>query len=457
MKPPSLAFAPLDDAPRIARLFPAFRDFVDDALFHPTWGYYSTGQVRFGEGGHYDTFPLALSPLFGRMLAQYAYRAWRRAGEPGIFEICELGAGNGQLCLDVLIACSDATRDARRRRFAAALRYRIVERSPALIDRQRQHLGPLAARVRWTEADLSRRATRTVRFGAHGIVFANEVLDCLAHHKIVPQPDGRVGVVFVVPLLTGRAPSRSVHVVPGLAARERAIPRSELHRVFHNERLRHCVQFTEIILPLATVAGLRPFLRRHCPEFFYPGRGYPPYFACPAIETLVRNTGRLYGACDVLWIDYGENRGFHLTTPERRRVFAGPPRSGASVYRAPGLDDITFMVDFSIVRAAAERAGLTVEFYGGQCELARRSGVRLDRAARELMLRYRTLAWMLSVTGIGPERAWRHTGLTWNQRGGAGGRLRDDVARGVAEFLGRRPTHFKLMILRRTAGDERRA
>ena len=45
---------------RIARLFPSFRDFVDDALFHPAWGYYSTGKVRFGEGGHYDTFPLAL-------------------------------------------------------------------------------------------------------------------------------------------------------------------------------------------------------------------------------------------------------------------------------------------------------------------------------------------------------------------------------------------------------------
>ena len=26
-----------------------FRQFVDDALFHPTWGYYSTGQVRFGD------------------------------------------------------------------------------------------------------------------------------------------------------------------------------------------------------------------------------------------------------------------------------------------------------------------------------------------------------------------------------------------------------------------------
>src|SRR5262252_5897338 len=77
-----------------------YRDFVDDALFHPRYGYYATGAVRFGEGGHYDTFPTALSPLVGRMVAGAARRVWIRAGRPARFEVCELGAGNGQLCLD---------------------------------------------------------------------------------------------------------------------------------------------------------------------------------------------------------------------------------------------------------------------------------------------------------------------------------------------------------------------
>ena len=53
------ALSPADA--RVARAFPSYRDFVDDALFHPSWGYYSTGVVRFGEGGHYDTFPTALN------------------------------------------------------------------------------------------------------------------------------------------------------------------------------------------------------------------------------------------------------------------------------------------------------------------------------------------------------------------------------------------------------------
>jgi len=441
-----------DDAAarRIARLFPSFRDFVDDALFHPAWGYYSTGKVRFGDGGHYDTFPLALSPVFGRMLARYAHRAWKRAGQPATFEICELGAGNGQLCVDVLVATVTPRRsDADWSTFAQAMRYRIIERSPALIARQRQQLGALAARVTWTRADLATRAPLGLPFGHCGVVFANEVLDCLAHHKVVVGHDGVPRVVFVIPVLSRDAPDAGqLHLAANGLGIERAIPRRELPKVFADDQLRRSLIYHEVLLPVGCVPGLRGFLLRHYPEFFAAGRSFPPYFACPAMARLVRNAARLYAQAEALWIDYGSMRQFHLRTPESRRVFAGPPRSGASVYRAPGLEDITFMVDFSVVAAAARDAGLAVEFYGNQGELARRSGVRLDGRAVELMIRSRTLDWMLAVVGVGPERDWRHTGLTWKKRSRAKLRLRDECRRAVAEFLGERPSKFKLLILR---------
>src|SRR5436190_399999 len=182
---------------RRTRDLPSFRDFVDDALFHPRYGYYATGAVRFGEGGHYDTFPTALSPLVGRMVAGAARRFWERAGRPAIFEVCELGAGNGQLCLDTVATVRTRARHPGWRPFARAFRYRVIERSQALIARQRAKLGPLAADVTWTRADLSRRALRRP-LGATGFVIANEVLDCLAHQKIVPGPDATARVVFVV-------------------------------------------------------------------------------------------------------------------------------------------------------------------------------------------------------------------------------------------------------------------
>jgi len=432
---------------RIARLFPSFRDFVDDALFHPRWGYYSTGRVRFGEGGHYDTFPLALSPLFGSMLAQYAYRFWRRAGRPARFELCELGAGNGQLCLDVLVRVAAGERAGGVwRDFARSFRYRIIERSPALMARQRQQLGPLAAAVTWTRADLAEESLADLPLGPCGLVFANEVLDCLAHHKVVGSANGSPGVTFVVPLIAGydAAPPG---LVRGIAPADRAVPRRALARVFSDERWRRRVNCREVVLPLRVTPDLQAFVRRHYPEFFLAGKRLQPYFACPSMERLIGNTARLYRRLEALWIDYGEEREFHLAAAPGQRLFAGPPRSGASVYRAPGFDDITFLVDFSVVARAARQAGLRVKFYGGQGELARRSGVHLDRAARDLILRSRTLEWMLALLGVGPEREWRHTGLTWSKESGRGGSLRADINRAVAEFLGTRKTNFKLLIL----------
>ena len=421
------------EAHRVARLFHSYRDFVDDALFHPAWGYYSTGQVRFGEGGHYDTFPIALSPFFGRMLARYAYRRWRRIGSPKQFEICELGAGNGQLCLDTLIAIAQPLRRSRDwERFAAAVHYRIVERSAALIERQRATLGPLAARVRWLRADLSRGRARHAPVAKHGLIIANEVLDCLAHYKIVPHRSGGPGVVFIVP-----------------HQGQREVPRTQLATALNDDATRAALRFDEVVLPIAEVPAVETFMLRHYPELFDGRRRFPPYFACPEIGSLVQNSSELYQDAEAIWIDYGDLRDFHLHYSERQKVFAGPPRSGASIFRDPGRDDITFMVDFSVVETLARDAGMCVAYFGGQRELARRSGVRLDRAARRTILEQRMLSWILSVVGVGPERQWRRGGLTWDRDGGKGGRLRDDVRRAVDEFNGMTRTGFKMMILRR--------
>jgi len=437
------------EARRIAATFPSYRDFVDAALFDPEWGYYSTGQVRFGEGGHYDTFPIALAPMFGRMVVQYAFRLWRRAGEPRSFEVCELGAGNGQLCLDALVWLLErARRDKGWRRFAARVRYRIVERSPALVARQRAQLGPLAPRVTWTRADLAQRPARGTPFAGHGLVVANEVLDCLAHHQIVRQADGSPGVVFVIPEVAADADldGRGVTLVRGVGGVCNAVTPADLGTVLRDERWHPHLSFREVTLPVQMVPDLHLFLWWYYPEFFTPGHRFKPYFACPGIEAMVRHTARLYRHPVVMWIDYGDGRDFHLTAPVSQRVFAGPPRSGASVYDAPGADDITFMVDFSVVAGAAQRAGLRVAFYGGQKELARRSGTRFTADTEDLILHHRMLEWVLAVVGVGPERAWRHTSLTWTK--GRGGRLRADVRRAVGEFTGRYGSDFQLMLLR---------
>jgi SAM-dependent MidA family methyltransferase len=415
-----------------ARRLPSFRQFVDDALFHPRWGYYAAGAVRFGLGGHYDTYPMALSPLFGRMVAAHAERVWRAGGRPRRFELCEIGAGNGQLAVDVVVAVEAAAQaGAGRRRFAESFCYRILERSPALAARQRERLGPLAARVAWSRGDLVRGVPRGAPFAPCGLVFGNEVLDCFAPERVVPRADGSVGVTFVEPRLGGRPLSRAA-----------------LARAMAGARTRRRVRFREVVLPLGTVRGLEAFVRRHYPELFVPGRARLPYFACPQIEPFLAHAARLYERAEAILIDYGDTRDFHLRAPERRRLVAGPPRSGASVYRDPGRDDVTVMVDFSVVRTAARRAGWRVVAYGPQRLLRRGTGVRLDRRAADLIARSRALGWLLGALGADPESDWRAGALTWS-RGGRRESLAASARRDVAEFLGRRPSPFRLIHLRR--------
>ena len=407
-------------------------EFVDQALFDPVWGYYSTGGVRFGEGGHYDTYPLALSPLFGRMVAHYAFRMWQRRGRPRRFEICELGAGNGQLCLDTLLTIdSRAGLQAVWRRFRAATRYRIVERSPALGRRQRQTLGPLAARVTWQRADLAQR--RPARpFGPIGLIVANEVLDCLPHHKLVGTAHG-TGVVHVQATLD-----------------RRPLGRAALTAAMAEPARRARVRFREVVRPLAELPALRRSVERYYPELGDLSPDRPPVFVAPRVATLLANTSRCYRRADALWIDYGDERRFHLRAPESRKAFAGPPRSGRSVYDAPGADDITFMVDFTLAADAARDAGWRVVAYGPQADLARLSGVSLDDSALEEIVQQRALVWMLALAGVGPERDWR-SGAMGHARGAAAGAepVRRYVARSLREFRRRRGATFKLLLLRR--------
>lgn len=415
------------------RRFPSFCDFVDDALFHPRWGYYSTGGVQFGSGGHYDTYPLALSPLFGRMLAQYGFRAWRRNGSPASFEVCELGAGNGQLCLDTLLWVHERARHDRAwKAYADRLRYRIIERSAALAARQRQQLGPLAASVRWSRCDPSRSLPRGAPFAAHGVIVANEVLDCLPHHKVVGQAQGPAAVVFVVPTLNGRPLGRD-HLAAAMADAAR----------------RRRIRYSEVLVPMARGSRLADLVSRQYPELAGARPPRQPYFICPRFDTLQRNSARLYDHADALWIDYGELREYHCRTPESRRLFAGPPRSGRRVYDDPGHDDITFLVDFTSVTNAARRAGWSVAYYGPQAELARRSRVMLDPDAVALVVRHRALRWMLALAGVGPERSWQRPAMSWTVAPTPGRvPVRRYVEQSVREFRDPK-SRFKLLITRR--------
>ncbi|MFG6485071.1 class I SAM-dependent methyltransferase [Roseateles sp. BYS78W] len=139
-----------------------FDRFMAMALYEPGLGYYAGGRRKFGtmpsEGSDFVTAP-EMSPLFGRALARQVAQAMAVSG---CRDVIEFGAGSGALAAQ-LIAELDALD-------AGLARYRIVELSAELRERQRERLSHWGDRVEWLD---------TLPDEIEAVVVGNEVLDAM--------------------------------------------------------------------------------------------------------------------------------------------------------------------------------------------------------------------------------------------------------------------------------------
>ena len=148
-----------------------FAWFMEQALYHPAHGYYSSGRAKIGRGGDYFT-SVSVGPLFGRLMAAQFAEMWEALGRPDEFTIVEQGAHTGEFAHDLLSAARERTPE-----FCEALRYRIVEPFPVLEARQRERLESLTSNVEW------RRSVAELEPFC-GVHFSNELLDAMPVHVV---------------------------------------------------------------------------------------------------------------------------------------------------------------------------------------------------------------------------------------------------------------------------------
>jgi SAM-dependent MidA family methyltransferase len=148
-----------------------FAWFMEQALYHPEFGYYSSGQCAIGRHGDYFT-NVSVGPLFGRMLAAQFAEMWEVLGRPGDFVIVEQGAHHGDFARDVLEAARG-----RKPEFFSALRYRVIEPFPILQQQQTETLSGFGEKVTWGKslADLEPFC---------GVHFSNELIDAMPVHLL---------------------------------------------------------------------------------------------------------------------------------------------------------------------------------------------------------------------------------------------------------------------------------
>ena len=145
---------------------------MQQALYHPEHGYYSSGECAIGRRGDYFT-NVSVGALFGQLLAAQFTEIWEQLGGIDNFVIVEQGAHHGEFARDVLASLHKSTSD-----FFAILRYRIVEPFPVLQDRQSQTLSEFEGKIEWRDS-IDALETFT------GVHFSNELLDSMPVHLIV--------------------------------------------------------------------------------------------------------------------------------------------------------------------------------------------------------------------------------------------------------------------------------
>ena len=158
-----------------------FARFMDWCLYHPVYGYYSSGAARIGKEGDYYTAP-CVHPIFGSLVARQLCQMDEILGED-TFTILEVGAGRGFLCADILAWIRKHDEERYRR-----LDYVIVELSPLFRQEQRGRLAREAeqGKVRW----LSPENLAGPGFALTGCILTNELLDAFPVHRLVGAEGG---------------------------------------------------------------------------------------------------------------------------------------------------------------------------------------------------------------------------------------------------------------------------
>ena len=314
-----------DESAHSARLVAVLRDeitrqgpmpfsrFMERCLYAPGLGYYSAGRTKFGAAGDFVTAP-ELGDLFATTFADALAPVLQSLGPDAA--IVELGGGSGAFAEAALRALAEHGH--------VPVRYRILEPSADLRDRQRERLQarlpqPLAACVDWLDGPPEEEW--------RGVLFANEVIDALPATRFTLR-DGEVLEDHVVATAYG-----------GFAWSERSADLLASGAVRHIERA----------LGKRFADGYRSEL---LPQL--------PYWMRAVLGTLAQGMA--------VFVDYGYERREYYRADRRDGTLACHyrHRMHADALLWPGLQDLTASVDFSALADAGEAAGFEVAGYAAQ-------------------------------------------------------------------------------------------
>jgi SAM-dependent MidA family methyltransferase len=319
-----------------------FSRYMEMCLYDPDFGYYSRHASQFGKAGDFYTSS-DVHAVFGRLLARQFEEMWRVLGSPEAIVIRELGPGRGLLARDVLDWSEKKFPE-----FFRALRYELVEPSCGL------------------RAHIEQRLTRHMQGGK--AVFATSGAEAQSSREWISATE-------IAPFQSNPAqdnPTRSNRnrshcILSGPSPRQ-----TESTIVFANEffdalpveilshegslRIDTCDgRFVETWAPSS--AEELEFLDRYA---IHPEAGERIEISFASIAHMLSQGGMDRGF--LVLIDYGYTREEQLAGRHRGTLKAIRKHSvSANPYEAPGEQDITADVNFTMLAATAQQGSFHVQ------------------------------------------------------------------------------------------------
>jgi SAM-dependent MidA family methyltransferase len=171
---------------QLARSGPiSFEEYMEICLYHPKHGYYAQGRGRTVARRDYFTSP-DLHPIFARLLSRQAEEMWRLVGRPARFTWVEMGAGRGVFAGDFLSWTAKALPE-----FSAALDYVIVEPAERVRELALEKIKSSGVR-----APVRAAASVEELDPVTGVFFSNELADALPV-AVVTRSGGRLKEIYV--------------------------------------------------------------------------------------------------------------------------------------------------------------------------------------------------------------------------------------------------------------------
>ncbi|MDL1958911.1 MAG: SAM-dependent methyltransferase [Deltaproteobacteria bacterium] len=145
-----------------------FKDFMEMALYHEKYGYYSRSYIPIGKKGDFITSPHTHC-LYGALHARQIEEFWNILDHKA-FTVVEMGSGAGYLAKDILSYLSN-------REIFKSINYIIVEHKAETASCQQDLLKPFINKINWISrlSDLD---------SIKGCVISNELLDAFPVHLI---------------------------------------------------------------------------------------------------------------------------------------------------------------------------------------------------------------------------------------------------------------------------------